>query len=235
LATASHDEESVRIWDVESLKEIGEIKGDDIRVGTLAFSKDGTLIVGGGSQKLWAWNVEDRKVVFKTDHRNCNIYSVAISSDNKLLATGGGEKDADAPGKLRVWNTATGKLEHEFENKGGAIIWLAFGPRPNSILSGQYNGALALWDIQEKSVKQIDEPDGDIHVFSISQDGKSVAIGGSKGGIKILTIDGSKKPLKTKVDGKVKCLYLSNGMEFLATGFAGSKGIEVRDLGEKKD
>ena len=61
LASAGYDK-TVRLWDLESLKELAALTGHKGAVRALAFSPDGkTLASGAGDQTIKLWDLETRK------------------------------------------------------------------------------------------------------------------------------------------------------------------------------
>jgi WD40 repeat protein len=108
----------IRLWDIESGREVGTIGNRDARVQRLAYSPDGTqLATAGGDGHVCIWNASTGKRVQTLPFEAKLIGSVAFSADGRFLAVGGGNNDRYhlarirsgragndvAPGTIRVW------------------------------------------------------------------------------------------------------------------------------------
>jgi WD40 repeat protein len=86
LATGS-DDKTIKLWNVESQKEIATLEGKSSGIQSLAFSPDGKYLVSGGTI-IKLWSVESKKEVNTLPGNGSN--AVAFSRDGKYLATGEG-------------------------------------------------------------------------------------------------------------------------------------------------
>jgi WD40 repeat protein len=113
LATGSGDE-TARLWDVQSGKELHVFKGHDSRVNGVAFSHDGKWLASCGNDgKARIWDLTTKKELRSLQHTfrerfGPTVGFVFFSPDDKWLLTG-------AADHARIWNIATGKLEHEHD------------------------------------------------------------------------------------------------------------------------
>ncbi len=105
LATGSADE-SIKLWNVSSGKEIGELEGHSRPVNSLAFLADGKWLfsvcggraVGGNELKLW--DLASKKDVATVPAHEGPINQLALSPDGKYLATASLDKT------VKVWEVA---------------------------------------------------------------------------------------------------------------------------------
>jgi len=105
LATGSADE-SIKLWNVSSGKEIAELEGHSRPVNSLAFLADGKWLfsvcggraVGGNELKLW--DLSSQKDVATVPAHEAPINQLALSPDGKYLATASLDKT------VKVWEVA---------------------------------------------------------------------------------------------------------------------------------
>ncbi len=105
LATGSADE-SIKIWDASSGKELRVLEGHSRPVNSLVFTRDGKWLfsvcggrsVGGNELKLW--EVASGKDVATVPAHEAPINQLALTADNRLLATASLEKT------VKVWDVA---------------------------------------------------------------------------------------------------------------------------------
>jgi WD40 repeat protein len=95
LATGGQDK-IVHLWDVETGKAIGELKGHKLRIIGIAYSPDGKLIASGDAQAtIRIWDVASGKDLQEIDNKTGadEGLSLAFSPDSKTLACAGAWND----------------------------------------------------------------------------------------------------------------------------------------------
>ncbi|MCE9567976.1 MAG: hypothetical protein K8U57_38740 [Planctomycetes bacterium] len=96
---------TARIWNLETGKELHELKGHTSTISSVAISTDGKRAITGGlfDTTVRVWNLETGKELRELKGHTASVWGVAISPDSKRAVTGGFDKT------LRVWNLETGK------------------------------------------------------------------------------------------------------------------------------
>jgi RNA polymerase sigma factor (sigma-70 family) len=192
---AGVDPYEVRLVDVRS----GDTK-KKIRLGThvrsVLFAPDGKGLAIGGQYNptdlqngpiartilLWDWTQEKLTKEFKqelglqqvleTGYLD-GVRDMAFSPDGRLLAT------ADADWKVRLLDTATGKLRHTLEGHGGVVLGVAFSPDGKTLVSGGFDHTARVWDVPSGKELRALGTKGNVWAVAFSPDGKLVATGGS--------------------------------------------------------
>jgi WD40 repeat protein len=144
---------------LERVKRLPAYKGDDPDLRTLAFSRDGRLLLGGSlfDEKVFAWNLASGRVVRAIDmccghahYRHAG--SVAVSGDGKLIAAGLAQRAVSSGdigperGGIEVWDLSTGKSRFTLRGHAGAVFALTFSPDDRWIVSGSLDGTVRYWD-----------------------------------------------------------------------------------------
>jgi WD40 repeat protein/regulator of sirC expression with transglutaminase-like and TPR domain/predicted Ser/Thr protein kinase len=129
LAISGDDDNTCRLWDVATGKELFRFPGHTENVICVAFSPDGRLALSAGSRVvtpdgLWArgsdfdiriWDVATRQLRCKlTGHTN-TIFHAVFSADSKQVLSG------DASGVVRLWNVESEKPIHRLFNP--SCVW----------------------------------------------------------------------------------------------------------------
>jgi WD40 repeat protein len=167
---ASGGDNTVRLWDVASGKQLQCFTGHTDTVKSVALSPDGRRVVSAsmdGSVRLW--DAETGKELHQLKGHDSWVMSVAFSPDGRRVATGSEglvrESDALASGvvavagsgivlprafekyTIRVWDAETGLEVFHIQGGDGAVRCVAFSPDGTRLLSGGDDGVVRLWRI----------------------------------------------------------------------------------------
>lgn len=177
LATGREDG-LVHVWDLTEFQKIRHrftVNGHKHNIGTLAFSPalafspDGKMLASGGKDgTLCLWRVADSASLFTSTAHKSLINTVAFSPDSKILASGGNE--------LFFWDTSTGTQLRPTPRKLTArISTLVFSPDGNTLVVGNWDGVLELWDVRTGGLLSTHTGHTRwINVLKFSPDGKTL-------------------------------------------------------------
>jgi WD40 repeat protein len=167
LATASADR-TVKVWDVQTGRELLTLKGHSGSLIVVVFSRDGKRLASAsrepgaqgnkqqlGEVKLWDAQTGGELVTLK----DAGGITLALSPDNKHLA---GESSSD--GTIKIWDTQTSReyltLKGTDRPKDEWVAALAFSPDGKRLAAGIHNldytkeqrkrlgGKVKLWDAE---------------------------------------------------------------------------------------
>ncbi|MCA1568442.1 MAG: protein kinase [Acidobacteria bacterium] len=142
IATGGTNENSVKVWDVES----GDLKltldGHEKGVLALAFSPDGKTLVSGSydnTARLWDVRSGAFKQALTEDSLNA-VFSAAFSPDGRTVASG-------TYHEVKLWDAETGLLRRKLSEESMGITYrVAFSP-DGKTLAGASDGTVKLWDV----------------------------------------------------------------------------------------
>ncbi|MCC3529531.1 MAG: AAA family ATPase, partial [Microcoleus sp. PH2017_22_RUC_O_B] len=140
LASGS-DDETIKLWDITTGKEIRAIQGHKEWVQSVSFSPDGkTLASGSGDKTIKLWNVTTGKEISTIQGHSEVLHSVSFSPDGKTLASGSGDKT------IKLWDVTTGKAIRPLQGHSDRVLSVSFSPDGKTLVSGSGDKTIKLWD-----------------------------------------------------------------------------------------
>jgi WD40 repeat protein len=158
---------SVRLWDVASGREIGQLPAHSQEVRAIAFSPDGTQVLSGSGVSLRLWDVAaGREVVRFTGHSD-TIRAVAFTPDGRRVLSCGDDRT------VRVWNVGTGRELVRFARHRGAVNGIAVTGDGGQVFSGGRDPRLRLWDLRNgEESRSLSCPGGQVLAVAVTPDGR---------------------------------------------------------------
>jgi WD40 repeat protein len=160
-------ENPLRLWEVDTGRELEAMKGQDRRVTSLALSADGRWVATAGPARavvqpririgrraaappqanpgptVTLWDTATAKPVARLVGHKSDITAIAFSPDSRLLASAGASPHRD----IRIWEVVTGKQRCLFSGHRGNIDSLAFTADSRKLISGSADTTCLVWDV----------------------------------------------------------------------------------------
>ena len=182
ILAACNNEGIVRLWDVTSKAEVGQLKVGKSPIRDVTFSPDGKWLAASMCEHtlgVQIWDVEQRHLMTTLHGHTQEIYAVSFSPDGKLLASG------SIDGTARLWNTATWKEEAVLKH-GANVYSVAFTRSNLRLATACADNTIRFWDVKTgNEVAELRGHTAYVHSIAFSPDGTRLVSGSGENTLRI--------------------------------------------------
>lgn len=192
LASGAQDENTIRIWDVQSAAQVRTIDGHTGWIRSLAFSPDGRFLASGSTDlTIRIWDFSNGQQVALLEGHTDFIGNIAYRPDGAQLAS------ASRDGTVRLWDLPAGTQNADFSYTAPqdpattTPFWLtgiSFSPDARRIAVGSISGSIYVLDAENGRLQR--ELQGHagwvvIRGVSFSPDGSVIASASLDGDVRL--------------------------------------------------
>jgi WD40 repeat protein len=174
LASGGLDE-TVRLWDVPSGKELRVLRGHKNTVIDLTYSPDGKAVLSAGHDNtIRVWDRATGRLIRTLSSPDTTSFdALAISPEGGLIAAAG--STFDHGGAVVLWDAASGIQLGALRVNRGHLTGVAFLREARWLVSAGWGSQVILWDtVKRKPVCTL--PHGSpVHEMAVSPDGQWLA------------------------------------------------------------
>jgi len=141
LLTASRDQ-TARIWDVESHKEIAVLEGHEGFVRSAAFSGDARRVVTASfDQTARIWDAESGTEIAVLKGHAGAVSAAAFSDDGRRVVTASFDHTA------RIWDAESGAEMVVLKGHVGSVLNAAFTAEGKEVVTASGDKTVRIWDV----------------------------------------------------------------------------------------
>jgi WD40 repeat protein len=183
---------AIRIWDVETGKEVGWLTGHREAVFSLCVSPDGRRVVSGGGRvvppftgvvRLWDTDTHQTMQTLPVTFR---VHCVALSTNGRHVLSG------DIGNRLLLWDLEKPDKPRVL-SPPYTVRSVAFLPEDREMVSVGADGHILVWNLSGEVVGLWRLP-GAIHGLALASDGKHLATANSNGTVTIFRLPAPRPP-----------------------------------------
>lgn len=222
LASGSWDN-TIKLWDINTGKEIRTLIGHTNWVNSVAFSPDGKLLLSGGADctiKLWQVHTGIEIQTFKghSDPVSSVAYSPRTATTNnqerQLIASGSNDYT------IKLWQVYTGREIRTLVGHSFFVNCIAFSHDGEIIASGSGDNTIKLWYVNTgREIRTLTGHSDSVWSVAFSQDRQFLASGSWDNTIKLWHLHtGTEVSTLTGHSSYVRCVAFSPDGQTLVSG-----------------
>ncbi|ETO33848.1 WD repeat-containing protein [Reticulomyxa filosa] len=166
---STSDDNTVRIWDIASKKEIQVLGGHSASVIDAQFSPDGNMVVScAKDDTIRLWDVKTGSELMKLKDHSKPITSVQFSPEGNTVVS------SSYDNTIRIWNVQSGK-SIKMEGHLAPVFSVQFSPDGQLLVSSSADRTIIIWKV--KSGEMIHTLRGHVDIVqnvAFSFDGRSI-------------------------------------------------------------
>ncbi|HXJ63439.1 MAG TPA: WD40 repeat domain-containing protein, partial [Actinomycetota bacterium] len=205
-----------------------------------ALSPDGRHVavatISAGDEVGTVFDVDTGDEAFDLAGPNCCAYplfrGVSWSPDGRRIA-------GTSEGAVRVWDAATGTLQHTLLGHSGSVFAVAWGPDSSRLVTGGSDGTTRVWEIEPEGPRELwslsaQETRSGIVGVAFSPDGNRVMAGDAAvSAVQVWDLGptGDAEWANLHAPGFPGAEFMPDGRRVMTAGWEGSDGVEVFENG----
>jgi len=166
-AVSASNDQTLKVWDIESGKLIGTLEGHAAGVNSVALTSDGRRAVSASNdQTLKVWDIESGKLLRTLEGHADWVNAVALTSDGCRAVSASDDKT------LKVWDIESGKLIGTLEGHAAGVNAVALTSDGCRAVSASNDKTLKVWDIESGKLLRTLEGHADwVNAVALTSDG----------------------------------------------------------------
>jgi WD40 repeat protein len=227
---------TVRLWDVASGKELRCCKGHTKGVRSVAISADGKRALSGGNDAtLRLWDLETSKELLCLQHGHADrVASVALSADGRWALSGGGKNDPT----VRLWDISARREKFCLTGHSDVVLSVTFSPNERHALSCDEDRAIHMWDLEKGKLLGTFKGESVQGHGSVafSSDGRRAVSAGTDGVVHLWDVEsGAEVHPRLGHQGPVRGVGFSRDSRYLLSCSSGDAIVRLWDLASGKE
>jgi GTPase SAR1 family protein len=187
-AVSGSDDNTVRVWDLESMKSVSIFVGHTDPVAGVAITPDGKRAVAGSMDNtVRVWDLESMKSISILKGHTDPVVGVAITSDSRRAVSGSWDNT------VRVWDLESMKCVSILKGHTDAVRGVAITSDGRRAVSGSDDNTVRAWDLESmKCVSILEGHTYYVWEVAITSDGRKAVSGSSDNTVRVWDLESMK-------------------------------------------
>jgi WD40 repeat protein len=138
----SHDDNTIRIWDRASGRELQQLTGHRGYVNCFALSRDGQWLYSSSDDRtIKKWNLANGNCQHTFEGHESSVRAISLSEDEHLLYSGSGDLT------IKEWNLANGNCQRTFSGHQNWVIAITLSEDGKWLYSSSDDCTIKEWNL----------------------------------------------------------------------------------------
>jgi hypothetical protein len=221
---------SIRLWDLETGRQLLKIDGHTDTVESVCFSPDGKMAVSGSDDgTIRFWDLETGKETKCIKDHGSTVFRVGFFSDGDRIYSAG------VDGTVRIWNVHTSMQLRNFGPQVRMIEAVALSRDETRLFAGGDFAKVWCWNVADGTLLHAYEARGRIQALAAAPSADQLLVCTSHGSIKLLEIatGTTVREFDGHVAYEVSCSrFTADGKRFASCG--GDRTLRIWDVSTGK-
>jgi WD40 repeat protein len=184
LVSGSWDS-TLKIWDLESGREIATLQGHTAWVNACAITPDGQRLVSGAVDgTLTVWDLETKRAVATLQGHAAPVNTCAVTPDGRCLVSGAEDHT------LKIWDLNTERPAATLQGHAASVNACAVTPDGRYLVSGSWDSTLKVWDLETgRPVATLQGHAAPVNTCAVTPDGRHVVSGSHDRTLKVWNLN----------------------------------------------
>jgi WD40 repeat protein len=143
LLAGPYEGNRVGLWEADTYRLVGTLRGHEGTVLSVAFSADGRRLASAGADtQIRVWDVASKDCLLTLRGHADEVFSAVFHPDGSRIASGGRDR------LVRLWDAQTGEELVRLPGHASYVYSLAFSPDGQTLVSSSGDATVRLWDTE---------------------------------------------------------------------------------------
>ena len=167
---SASDDNTLKIWDAETGREINTLRGHRDRVTACHYSPDGQFIVSGSyDETIKIWDTKTGREIMTFKGHEQPVRSCHYAPDGQRIVSASDNKT------IKLWDAKTGKEVKTLEGHTDWVQACHFSPNGKYLVSASDDKTLKIWDAKTgKEIKALEGHQSSVLACNYSPDGQKI-------------------------------------------------------------
>jgi len=168
LAVSASSDNTLKVWELDSGRELRSLEGHTDAVNSVAVSRDGRRAVSAsGDQTLKVWDVESGRELRTLTGHTGGVRAVAVTPDGQRAVS------ASADQTLKVWELASGRELRTLTGHSDYVSGVAVSADGRRAVSASFDYTLKVWDVDSgRELRTLTDRSDRVCGVAVSGDGR---------------------------------------------------------------
>ena len=212
MLTSGSSDNSVRLWNVSTGKEIARMEGHSQSVYSVTFSPDGKMLASGSHDNtVRLWDVSTGKEIERMEELS-PVHLVTFSIDGLILASVSGYST------VRLWDVETGEEIACLVGHSSSVKAAMFSPDGRMLASASHDKTARLWDVSTgNEITRMEGHSSSVLSIAFSPDSQILATGSSDNTVRLWNVSTGKEIARMDESSSVLSVAFSSDGRMLAS------------------